>query len=353
VQHLHPGATPFVASRLSRDAGLREVGVSQGRLAPGEASFAYHAHQLDEEWIYIVAGRGRARVDGAELDLEPGDFVAFPAPSVPHQLSNPFDAELVYLFGGNDHAVDILDYPDLDRRYVVTWAGRRAAFHPLGPAEYPFERLDAPMAKPWQVFGHRGWGNVIAEAAMTVAGVPFERVAVDPRAPGPALDRLRAANPASEIPTVLLPDGSILTESAAIVQYLAEVAPDAGLAPPAGDRDRPAFLRWLMFFVAAIYPTFTYGDVPTRYVSNDGDQLRRTTDERRHALWRQLEGEAKAPWFLGDRRSALDLYVAVMTRWRPRRAWFAEHCPRLHAIAERCDREPRLAEVWAANFDAA
>src|SRR5450432_1596127 len=123
-----------------------------------------------------------------------------------------------------------------------------------------------PTATPWTIFGEKGWGNAIAEAAMTLAGVAYQRDAVNPRTPGPALDRLRAVNPLCEIPTVVLPDGGVMTESAALVLYLAELAPASGLAPPAGDRDRAQFLRWLVFFVAAIYPTFTYGDVPTRYV---------------------------------------------------------------------------------------
>jgi hypothetical protein len=50
-------------------------------------------------------------------------------------------------------------------------------------------------------------------------------------------------------------------------------------------------------------------------------------------LWGMMEAEAGAPWFLGPRFTALDLYIAVMTKWRPRRTWFAEHAPRLHAIA--------------------
>ncbi len=63
-----------------------------------------------------------------------------------------------------------------------------------------------------------------------------------------------------------------------------------------------------------------------------------------------LETEAGAPWFLGERFSALDLYTAVFTRWRPRRAWFAEHAPKLHAIAERMDGLPKLKPVWERNF---
>jgi GST-like protein len=53
---------------------------------------------------------------------------------------------------------------------------------------------------------------------------------------------------------------------------------------------------------------------------------------------------------LGDRLSALDLYVSVMTHWRPRRRWFAESCPKLRRVALRVDAIPELAEVWRRNF---
>jgi GST-like protein len=304
---------------------------------------------LDQEWIFILDGRGVARIDGVDVALEPGDFVAFPAPSVAHQLRNDGDRELVYLFGGDDHRNDILDYPDLGKRFVVEWDGRRAGFHELGPAEYPFERLDAPTARPWRLFAYKGWGSAIAEAALAVAGVAYQRELVDMSGDRAAL---RAVNPLAQLPTVVLPDGSVMTESGAIVMRLAELAPDCGLAPPPAAPERAAFLRWLSFFVAAIYPTFTYGDEPAKWVGADAkDLLRRATDEHRMAMWRQVEREAGAPWFLGARFSALDLYIGVMNNWRPNPPWFAEHTPRLHAIATACARRPELAPVWAANFD--
>ena len=155
-------------------------------------------------------------------------------------------------------------------------------------------------------------------------------------------------NPLAQVPTVVAPDGLVLTESAAIIQILDELVPSAELLPYAGDPQRRAALRYLAFFVAAIYPTFTYGDEPEKW-SCDA-RLRASTDAHREALWRHLEGVAQQPWFLGARRSALDLYISVMSRWRPRRPWFAEHAPKLHAIALAIDGDPRLAGVWAASF---
>ena len=229
---------------------------------------------------------------------------------------------------------------------------RRAA--PRSPAAET-EAAGPPNARdrtaPWRVFTARGWGSVLAEAVLSSAGIPYERDEVDPSEPGPGRDRLRAANPLGQLPTVVLPDGAVLTESAAIVLHVAELVPEAGLAPPPGAPDRAAFLRWLVFLVAAVYPTFTYGDEPARWVTTASDELRRSTDEHRKKLWKQLEGVAAGPWFLGERFSALDIYIGVMTRWRPGRAWFAKSCPRLHAIAEAADGRPAIASLLAANFE--
>jgi GST-like protein len=209
-----------------------------------------------------------------------------------------------------------------------------------------------PAPSPWRLFAARGWGSAIAEAALAIAGIAYEREEIDPAAPGPGRDRLLAANPLGQLPTLVLPDGAVLTESAAIVLRAADLAPAAGLAPAPDDPERPAFLRWLVFLVAALYPTFTYGDEPTRWVAASSDELRRSTDAHRLALWRQLEAAVAGPWFLGERFSALDIYVAVMTRWRPGRAWFAGHCPRLLAVAKAADQRPELVAIVAANFDA-
>jgi GST-like protein len=349
VQRLNPRSR-LSGTPLGYFGKLRHGGLSRARIPKGGESFGYHAHVHDDEWIYILSGRGVARIDGAEVELGPGDFVSFPAPQVPHNLANPFDEELVYLMGGDASQGGVVDFPDLNRRYALVWDGERTAFHELGPAQYPFEVL-GPKPAPWRVFTARGWGSALAEAVLAIAGIACERDEVDPSEPGAGRDRLRAANPLGQLPTIVLPDGAVLTESAAIVLYVADLAPQAKLAPAPGDPERPAFLRWLAFLVAAVYPTFTFGDEPSRWVKTTSDELRRSTDDHRKVLWHQIEAAVTGPWFLGERFSALDVYVAVMTRWRPGRAWFAEHCSRLSSIAKALDQRPDLAGVWSSNFD--
>lgn len=204
----------------------------------------------------------------------------------------------------------------------------------------------------WRLYGARGWGSALAEGALAWAGIGYDFIDVAGfDSPGPARDLLLRVNPLARIPTLLLPEGEVLSESAAIALHLAELRPDAGLAPLAGDPQRPAFLNRLIWFVSALYPTFTYRDYPERWAPDAAEQLAENVDAFRRSLWEQFETQlGNGEWVLGKAPSALDLYVTIMSHWRPRRKWLAEHCPRLHAIALRAEALPQLAPVMARNF---
>jgi GST-like protein len=197
----------------------------------------------------------------------------------------------------------------------------------------------------------KGGGGLIVEAAYALAGVPLEIEDIAWDDVGPESKRLATLNPLGQVPTLVLADGTVMTESAAILLHLAERAPRAKLAPPPGDPQRAPFLRWLAFLVAALYPTFSYGDAPERWVGSDaGPRLRASTDAHREKLLRFLDAEvAGEPWFLGKRFSALDLYLPVLRMWRPGASWWREHVPKLNAIADRCEKLPPVARAFARN----
>lgn len=209
------------------------------------------------------------------------------------------------------------------------------------------------MTAPYRLLASKDCGSAIVEILLADAGVAHEIEYLPYLEPGPQRDRLLALNPLGQVPTLILPDGAAMTESAAIALHLADMAPSAAIAPPEGAPERAAFLHLLVFLVAALYPTFTYGDEPARW-TDDGaasDRLRATTDAARIGAWRRVEGlvAPDGPWALGGTRSALDAYVAIMTRWRPGAAWFAAETPRLAAIAQAMAALPHVAAVLERN----
>ena len=203
-----------------------------------------------------------------------------------------------------------------------------------------------------RLFGEPGWGSAIVEAQLDWYGLvyDFERVG-DLFKSAESRQRLSAVNPLAQIPTLVLADGTVLTESAAITLHLAELTGQDSLVPSAGAAARLSFLRWLVFLVANVYPTYTYGDEPSRFVdgAEAAQSFRGYVDAYAKKLYAQLESVAGAPWFLGERFSALDIYICVMTRWRPKREWFATNTPNLAAIAARAEQVPQLVACWGRN----
>jgi GST-like protein len=169
---------------------------------------------------------------------------------------------------------------------------------------------------------------------------------------------LMAKNPLSEVPVLVLPDGTVMTETIAILIFLDEIVREGTglrdrLVPPAGSSERARVYRWASFIAATLYPTFTYGDSPERWVigASVGEELQKNTDAYRNELWTLVEKEAAdAPYWLGDQLTIVDLYIGVMNYWRPGRAWFQANTPRLARIAANVAKHPRLAGVWARNF---
>ena len=123
--HSHPWNPDSAISgaQLGRMAGLKRTGVSLARIEPGKESFAYHSHEREEEWLYILSGTGTAEVDDAQYEIGPGDFMAFPTPSVAHHLRNTGNVPLVYLMGGENRECDVVTFPRLGKR-MVKFSGR-------------------------------------------------------------------------------------------------------------------------------------------------------------------------------------------------------------------------------------
>jgi uncharacterized cupin superfamily protein len=107
----------IVGHYLSDVVGLQRLGVHLIRVPPGKESFVYHRHFGEEEFLFILSGRGIAEIDDQEQEVGPGDFLGFPT-GVAHHLRNPFAEELVYLSGGERHPNEICEFPRLGKHFA-------------------------------------------------------------------------------------------------------------------------------------------------------------------------------------------------------------------------------------------
>jgi len=207
------------------------------------------------------------------------------------------------------------------------------------------------MSGAFRLYGAPWSGAVAVEAALVLAGHPYERIdAVTWDNDDPASgDKVLAANPMRQVPALQTPSGEVLTESAAILTWLAEQFPQARLSPAAGDPRRGTFLRWMSFVSSAIYAHYWAKDDPSRLVSDSGAQAEvvERIEDRIAACWTMMDSQlTPGTWLLGDEISVLDLYVAVVSRFRPRRRRFYAAAPGMAAVIRRVDAEPRLQELW-------
>jgi len=206
----------------------------------------------------------------------------------------------------------------------------------------------------YTIYGALGSGSVPVEATLTLLGQPYAVIEAPTWEGESQAAKVALVNPLKQIPALVTPAGETITESAAILIWLADSHPDAGLSPALDAPERAQFLRWMTFIPASIYSLFWVRDDPSRLVGDDAAmqaRVKAATAERILDCWAMMESQlTPGRYLLGDQMSVLDLYVAVVSRWGPRRVRFYEVAPRMAEVVRRVDADPRLAAFWAERF---
>jgi GST-like protein len=204
-----------------------------------------------------------------------------------------------------------------------------------------------------KIFGAVGSGSVPIEATLTLLGIPYEMIEAVTWEDEAARKLVETVNPLRQVPAMVLSSGEVLTESAAILIHLADLHPQARLAPDPSDPRRAQYLRWMVYVSAAIYALVWIIDEPARIVAGKeqaSDVLDRL-ENRRADCWRMMDEQiSPGRYILGDELSVLDLYVAVISRFAPGRTRFYESAPRMAEIVRRIDADPRLKTFWSKRF---
>lgn len=117
-------------------------------------------------------------------------------------------------------------------------------------------------------------------------------------------------HPDKKVPA-LLHDGRLITESSAIVLYLTDLYPQAGIGPLANEAKRGEYLTWLFYYSGVIEPVVTFEFAGL----GDNPALMRTFRGRSEMERRLLEALKHSPYLLGDKFSGADILVASLGAW--------------------------------------
>lgn len=208
------------------------------------------------------------------------------------------------------------------------------------------------MTAPFKLYARTGAGSAAVEALLALLKLPYEIIDV-PREPDTSIPAwFRTINPRGEVPTLILPDGTLMTESAAMMIYLADRAPSAKLAPAADAPTRAAYLRWMTFMAAAPYLTALRIYYPARSTTDaahaDGILVKATADLATDFDY-FAASLGKGPFILDEQMTAADIYAAMLLTWAPDvDALFARHA-RLKALYEAVAKVPEIRKVWDRN----
>jgi GST-like protein len=204
------------------------------------------------------------------------------------------------------------------------------------------------------LYGSPGSGSAAVEAGLDIAGLAYRRVDAASWRPSPGLDELKRINPIAQIPTLVLDDGSVLTESAAILIHLGLAHPGSGLLAEK-ESQRAQQIRGLIFIGANCYAAIGILDFPDRWYPDPDDAVKKAMQRRGrarlHELWEIFADQFPAtPWLSGDRLGALDILAATVSKWGGARAHLQAARPAFHAALERIEAEPPVAAVWSRHW---
>jgi len=148
-------------------------------------------------------------------------------------------------------------------------------------------------------------------------GCPFELRLVDRRQGAQHSAAYLKLNPNGKIP-VLVDDGEAIFETGAIGLHLADKFPEAGLAPPPGSSDRAAYYKWMVFMACVPQAEYRAWFYPHEFVDDPAlaPHVKVATNRRLMDMFERVAAQlGDGPWLLGQRFSAADLYLLMMTRW--------------------------------------
>jgi glutathione S-transferase len=200
----------------------------------------------------------------------------------------------------------------------------------------------------YKLYGRPGSGSLAVQMALEEIGARYERIWVGNGAAEVA--QFRETTPTGRVPALMLPDGTVMFESAAMLIHLALVHPKSALAPKPGTNRHAAFLQWMVFLSANVYESVLRVYYSARYSTRGEADAAAIRDQGTvdYCAYLGLISQRLNPYVLGGGYSIADAYLYMLASWYPGdKAELYRRLPRLEAHAKIVSARPAVSKVEA------
>jgi glutathione S-transferase len=189
-------------------------------------------------------------------------------------------------------------------------------------------------------------------AILRELGVPFELVRIDVAKDENHAPSYLALNPNHRVPT-LVHGEKVLYESAAIVIYLCERHPEAGLMPMPGSNNRHLFLQWLLYFTNTLQEDLQHWWHADNYLDREDNRhdMKIVAERRLDLIFSRLDSMLghNGPYMLGECFSALDIFLAMLCRWTRQMPQPATSYPKVNRLIGIVTERPAWVQMMKAE----
>ena len=197
-----------------------------------------------------------------------------------------------------------------------------------------------------------GGGTCAIKAALMEADAPFEEVEIVTRENQHLTEDYRRINPCQQVPALMLPDGSIMTETSAMLLHIADAHPEARLAPAPGTSERAQHDRWLIFFAVNVYEGALRAFRGERYTADTNgkqgvEDAAKAYVDRHYSMFENVLGDEA--YMFGNDLSMLDIYVWLLSQWHDA-PWLEANCPKIVRLANTVKLRPKILPIQEECF---
>ena len=205
----------------------------------------------------------------------------------------------------------------------------------------------------YKLYWNNGSASITAHMALEESGAPYTLKFIDMDKNEHKSPEYLKINPNGKVPTLQIDGKRIMFETVAIATYVADRHPTSGLAPSMDDPARSLYTQWLIHLTNSIQPLYFTYYYPERYTTDEAhvEEIKAKMQQMIDEAWGRVDRALakNGPYMIGERFSAADLPVLMLTGWLGARGDVLDRHKNIRRLVELVSARPAIKRVLAKN----